>query len=118
MKVTREQLEKLITIYADSMYEKGYDHGWQSCQEYGYYCGNDMFSFDRKSDLKFLLDLLFNPPAEIVQQPVGSRGAEIQAECLSNAGIKACYMCGLPTSECDRLAKESGFDECEYWVGK
>lgn len=40
------------------------------------------------------------------------------AQCLSNVGVKACYMCGLPTSECDRLAQESGDDECEYLAGK
>ena len=118
MKVTREQLEKIIESFGEARYDDGYDDGHMSGQNFPFGTSNGLSSSPYVTDLEFLLDLLFNPPAEPVQQHVGSREAEIQAQCLSNAGIQACYMCGLPTSECDRLAQESGFDECEYLAGK
>jgi len=118
MRVSREQLERLIESFGESKYDDGYDDGYTSGQNFPFGASNGLSSSLYMSDLEFILDLLFNPPATPVQQHVGSREAEIQAQCLVNAGIQACYMCGLPTSECDKLAQESGFDECEYMAGK
>lgn len=118
MKVTREQLESLIESFGEAKYDEGYDDGYTSGQNFPFGASNGFSSSLYMIDLDFLLDLLFNPPAAPVRQNVGSREAEIQAQCLSNAGIEACYMCGLPLSECDRLAQESGDDECEYMAGK
>lgn len=107
MKVTRQQLEDLIERYAEASFNDGYAVG----QSYPFYSNPDSLEVSHK--LNFLLDLLFNPPAAPVRQRVGSWEAEIQAQCLLNDGISACYMCGLPASECDKIAQESGYDECE-----
>jgi len=118
MKVTREQIESLVERISDVSYDYGYEDGQGYPSSINQALVTGWKLRDLKDGLEFLLDLLFYPPAEIVQQCVGSKQAEIQAQCLSNAGVKACYMCGLPTSECDRLAQESGFDECEWLAGK
>lgn len=106
MIVTREQLENLIKDYADCMYHEGHDAG----QDYPF---SPCFSFGYEKGISFILDLLFNPPPKPVKQPLGSIQAEIQAQCLLNSNIQACFMCGLPKHECDRIAEELGYDECE-----